>query len=77
MGKTTAEQECAHVVKHGIRLLLLGIPPELIFLWGIFFLLHEAQSLLAIRTHGAPEFFLVPRKKLKTNLAKYRVYKRL
>ena len=31
MGKTTAEQECAHVVKHGIRLLLLGIPPKLIF----------------------------------------------
>ena len=30
MGKTTAEQECAHVVKHGIRLLLLGIPPKLI-----------------------------------------------
>ena len=29
MGKTTAEQECAHVVKHGIRLLLLGIPPKL------------------------------------------------
>ena len=25
MGKTIAEQECAHVVKHGIRLLLLGI----------------------------------------------------
>ena len=23
-----AEQECAHVVKHGIRLLLLGIPPK-------------------------------------------------
>ena len=31
MGKTTAEQECAHVVTHGIRLLLLGIPPKLIF----------------------------------------------
>ena len=30
MSKTTAEQECAHVVKHGIRLLLLGIPPKLI-----------------------------------------------
>ena len=30
MGKTTAEQECAHVVKRGIRLLLLGIPPKLI-----------------------------------------------
>ena len=24
-------QECAHVVKHGVRLLLLGIPPKLIF----------------------------------------------
>ena len=35
MGKTTAEQECAHVVTHGIRLLLLGIPPKLIYfkLW--------------------------------------------
>ena len=31
MGKTTAEQECAHVVEHGIRLLLFGIPPKLIF----------------------------------------------
>ena len=31
MGKTTAEQECAHVVKHGRRLLLLGVPPKLIF----------------------------------------------
>ena len=31
MGKTTAEQECANVVKHGIRRLLLGIPPKLIF----------------------------------------------
>ena len=30
MGKTTAEQECSHVVKYGIRLLLLGIPPKLI-----------------------------------------------
>ena len=30
MGKTIAEQECAHVVKHGKRLLLLGIPPKLI-----------------------------------------------
>ena len=30
MGKTTAEQECAHVVKPGTRLLLLGIPPKLI-----------------------------------------------
>ena len=27
-----AEQECARVVKHGIRLLLLGIPPKFIFL---------------------------------------------
>ena len=34
MGKTTAEQECAHVVKLGIRLLLLGIPPKLI-LFGL------------------------------------------
>ena len=30
MGKTTAEQKYAHVVKHGRRLLLLGIPPKLI-----------------------------------------------
>ena len=28
--KTAAEHECAHVVKHGIRLLRLGIPPKLI-----------------------------------------------
>ena len=31
MGKTIAEQECARVVKHGKRLLLLGIPPKLIY----------------------------------------------
>ena len=31
MGKTVAEQEYAHVVRHGRRLLLLGIPPKLIF----------------------------------------------
>ena len=36
MGKTTAEQECAHLVKHGIRLLLLGIPPKLICLGHVF-----------------------------------------
>ena len=34
MGKTIAEQECAHVVKHGKRLLLLGIPPKLIFFFS-------------------------------------------
>ena len=27
-----AEQECAHVVKHGKRLLLLGIPPKFIYM---------------------------------------------
>ena len=26
-----AEQECAHVVKHGMRLLLLGMPPKFFF----------------------------------------------
>ena len=31
MGKTTAEQGCVHLVKHGISLLLLGIPPKLFF----------------------------------------------
>ena len=31
MGKTTEEQERASVVKHGIGLLLLGIPPKLIY----------------------------------------------
>ena len=37
MGKTTAEQECAHVVKHGIRLLLLGISPKLILKYHVIF----------------------------------------
>ena len=31
MGKTTGEQKCVYLVKHGKRLLLLGIPPKLIF----------------------------------------------
>ena len=36
MGKTIAEQECAHVVKHGKRLLLLGIPPKLMAFIAVF-----------------------------------------
>ena len=48
MGKTTGEQKCVYLVKHGKRLLLLGIPPKLIFVlysFGIFVQGHQpAQS---------------------------------
>ena len=45
MGKTAAEQECAHVVKHGIRLLLWGISPKLI---SYFFFLFSGRGLCSI-----------------------------
>ena len=48
MGKTTAEQECAHVVKHGVRLLLLGIPPKLILISG------QTWSACGSQPHGKP-----------------------
>ena len=53
MGKTTAEQECAHVVKHGIRLLLLGIPPKLIFLTMA---MEKHQALQAYVSRAATVF---------------------
>ena len=53
MGKTTAKQECAHVVKHGIRLLLLGIPPKL-FLYFNKFLLNIFVNIF--------QFFIIRKK---------------
>ena len=48
MGRTTAQKNGAHVVKRGkrITLLLLGIPPKLIFL-GNSFLEHNYINLRA------------------------------
>ena len=61
MGKTTAEQECAHIVKPGIRLLLVRIPPKHIFIWLIFFPIPPLLLVNQSWIHKLPqphEFFI-------------------
>ena len=59
MGKSIAEQECAHIIKYGIRLLLLGIPPKLILVSNKKFNLNKLN--LNLNEKNPYELFLMYR----------------